>query len=61
MCPQWSQGNKMHVLASYNMHGDNINDVASYYNFTQKETRRIYKILMDEDPENFEGWKIEPG
>ena len=51
----------MHVLASYNMHGDNINDVASYYNFTQKETRRIYKILMDEDPENFEGWKIEPG
>lgn len=27
----------------------------------QKETRRIYKLLLDEDSENFPGWKIEPG
>ena len=27
----------------------------------QKETRRIYNMLKEEDPENFEEWKIEPG
>ena len=27
----------------------------------QGETRRVYNLLMEEDAENFEGWKIVPG
>ena len=27
----------------------------------QRETRRVYNLLMEEDAENFEGWKIVPG
>lgn len=27
----------------------------------QRETRRVYNILLEEDGQNFLGWKIEPG
>lgn len=31
------------------------------YLHVQRETRRVYTLLMGEDIENFDGWKIEPG
>ena len=27
----------------------------------QRETRRVYSLLMEEDLENFNGWTIQPG
>ena len=43
--------------------GIRVRKLASYtaINILQKETRRVYNLLLDEDSENFPGWKIEPG
>ena len=38
----------------------NASEVCTHFLFFQKETRRVYNILMNEDME-FSGWMIETG
>ena len=35
--------------------------IVCYLQHVQRETQRVYTLLMKEDIENFDGWKIQPG